>query len=338
MMRAALLRTRYLIVRHGRLLASVLIVAGLLSFGGAGWVYTHPSTTQVTDQTHLQTIQSNVSTQAVVTENATLYSPHQTLKDQPVYLRSATPSPTIILATTVPSDQRVAVSQRILVKYSAKRDGDTFWEESTTIEGTKVTTQSGRVRTKAQIDPGAIQERSQELEETIGDAGSVHVDLRLVVSYTTPRYNGTLSKPIEIRITDEWYRIGSSTASKTHSTPVTRTVPVPTDQRYLGFGVLGAVALLLGIAVSVISWIERGRMDSDELIHELHRLRYAAWISTGTIPDEPEETLIKVASLEELVDIGIDTDNRTIYDPARDRYAIFDGTTVYYYDHSGIYQ
>ncbi|WP_135305470.1 DUF5305 family protein [Haloarcula amylovorans] len=288
----------------------------------------------MTDQTNQQTIQSNISTQAVVTENTTLYTPNQTLENQPVYLRSAAPSPTLILTTTVPSNQKVAVSQQILVNYTADRGDETFWKNSTVIKQTEVTTHSGRTQMKTQVNPEMIQERVQELDETIGDAGSVNVDLRFVVSYTTARYNGTLSKPINIQITDNWYQIDSPTASRTHSIPDERTVTVPTRQRggYIGLGILGGIALLLGIAVSIVSWIEPNQLDSADMVHELQRLRYAEWISTGTIPDDAGETLIEVASLEELVDIGIDTNNRTIYDPSRSRYAIIDGTTVYYYD------
>lgn len=336
MIRSALLRARLVVRRHGTVLVVALALVGIVALGGAGWLYTHPPTTEVTDHTHRQTVRSNVSTQAVVAENATLYEPGRSLKNKPVYLRSVTPSTTLVQTTTVPENRRVAVSQRIVLTYRAEHDDETFWRNSTVIERTETTTRSGRVRTSTRIDPAAIRTRVRALERTVDDAGSVHVGLRSVVSYSTPRYNGTLAEPFELRISDEWYRIGSPSASRTHSMRDTRTVAVPSRQRaaYTGLGVFGAGSLLLGIAVGVVARIDPRREETAELEYQLYRLRHAEWISTGTLPDDAGETTVSVASLEALVDVGIDTNNRVIHDPSCGWYAVIDGSTVYCYDRS----
>lgn len=335
MSRVALLRARYLLVRHGNILAIALLLLGAVALAGAGWAQMHPSTTEVTDETHRQTIQSTLSTQAVVVEDSRLYTSGQTLRDQPVYLRSATPSPNLLLQTAVPDGERVTVNQRIELTYRAAREGETFWENTTTLVQTETTTSSGTVKIRTPLDINATQSRANAIRETIEGAGSVHVELRLYVSYETPRYNGTMSKPIALQITNDWYRLGSPTATREHSTPVTRTVKIPgQEMRAAGPALLGVLSLGLGLVVGKFSRDESRGLEPSTMEEELHRMRYTDWISTGTIPDREGMTVIEVESLEALVDVAIDTNTRTIYDPDRDCYAIFDGSTTYWYEAS----
>ncbi|MFB6303368.1 MAG: DUF5305 family protein [Haloferacaceae archaeon] len=334
MIRSAALRARYLIAQYGGLIATACVVVGLVSLGGAGWLFAHPPTTETTDHTHRQTIQSNVATEAVVAENATLYDPGRTLTNRSVYLRSEAPVAMIVGTTTVPEGQPVTVSQRLVATYSAGRDGTTFWRDSTTLGRTETTTRSGRVRTRVRFDPAAVRNRTAELGAAIGNAGSVDLRLRFEVSYETPRYAGTLAKTFSARVGDGWYGIDTPSVSRTHTTPVTSTTTVPTRQRGLrtGLGGLGVGGLLAGVAALVAWRVESRRTRTGDLTLELHRRRYADWISTGTVPEDAGETTIGVASLEDLVDVGIDTGNRVIHDPSRDRYVIVDGSTLYYFD------
>lgn len=334
MIRSALLRTRYVLFRHGAVIAAVLVIVGVLSVAGAGWLYTNPQTTEVTDETQRQTIESNVSTHALVRADNTMYEAGQTLRNEPVYLRSATPSPSVVLTTTVPPGERTTVDQRLVVEYRAVRDGETFWSNETVVDRTNGTSQGGEVRLDADLDPAAIRNRTREIESRVGTAGSVHVSLRTVVSYETTRYNGSFSRPVDLQVTDEWYRVGTPSVSKTHSTPETRTVDVPTRNRWmhLGLGGLGGIALLGGLGLGTVLRLSRRRLSTSELERHIHELRYEEWISTGRLDDDVGENVVTVASLEDLVDIGIDTDTRIIHDPTSDRYAIVDGATVYRFD------
>lgn len=334
MMRAAFLRARHFLARYGGIVAVACVVVGVLAVGGTGWLYANPPTTEVTDHTDRATITSSVTTEAVVAENATLYEPGETLQNRTVYLRSDAPAATLVGTTTVPDGQEVTVSQRLVATYSAERDGSTFWREETTLARTETTTRSGQVRTRTRFDPEAVEARLGEIDDAIGSAGTVHVRLRLEVAYETPRYDGTLEETFGVTVEDGWYRIGTPSVSRTHSTPVTRTVDVPARQRgtLTGLGGLGVGGLLAGVVALVVWRVESRRPHADDLTLELHRRRYADWISTGTVPEDAGETTIGVASLEDLVDVGIDTGNRVIHDPSRDRYAIVDGSTLYYFD------
>lgn len=335
MSRLTVLRARRLLVLYGKVIAIALILLSAVALAGAGWAYTHPQTTQVTDETHRQTVTADLATQAVVVENSTLYEPGRTLENQPVYLRAATESPTLVVRTTAEDAERLTVDQRIEITYRAEREGETFWEKTTTLAHNETTTSSDHVRTRTGLDIQAIQNRTNALRGTIGSAGSVHVELRLHVSYSTDRYNGSLSTPIPIQIRTDWYRLGSPSATQQHSTPVSRTVVVPgQDARATGPGVLGLFSLGLGLIVAKLSRSETSKLDRTDMEHEMHRLRYSEWISTGTIPEAAGETVVEVDSLEGLVDIAIDSNTRTIYDPERDSYAIIEGTTVYRYDRS----
>lgn len=334
MIRSALLRTRYVLFRHGAVIAAVLVVAGVLAVAGAGWLYTHPPTTEVTDETQRQTIESTVSTQAQVRADSAMYESGQTLRNEPVYLRAAAPSSAVVLTTSVPPDERTTVEQRLVVEYRVDHDGETFWENTTVVDRNTETTRSGDVRLAARLDPAAIQNRTREIERRVGDAGTVHVRLRMVVSYETTHYNGSFSRPVDLQVADRWYSVGTPSVSRTHSTPETRTVDVPTRNRWLhvGLGSLGGLALLSGLGLAGMVRVTGRRLSRSELERHIHELRYDAWISTGTLDEDLGEQVVTVASLEDLVDIGIDTDNRIIHDPTDDRYAIVDGVTVYQFD------
>lgn len=331
MIRSAHLRLRYLLARHGSRIAIALLLVGVASLGSAGWLYAHPPTTEVTDRTNERTIRSEISTRGTPTGATDLYGGERTVRNLPVYLVASMPTPVVEQTTSVPPGQPVDVDQRLVLTYRAVRDDETFWNESTTLERTRTTTTTGSVRTRTTLDVGAIESRRTELQQTVGEAGTVHVALRLEVAYETRRYRGNLSEPVEFQLGDGWYHIEAATAERTHSTPVTRTVPVPTHgvQPSAVLGGLGAVVLLAGVGVARAT---RTGSEPAATTRELHRLRYAEWISRGSLRTTSGENVVVVASLEELVDVAIDTGSRVIHDVDADRYAVVDGATVYYYD------
>ena len=125
------LRLKYLCGRYWRLLVPALVVLSALAFGGAAaGVTSDAQPQQTTVETDSMTVETALSTEATVTGNTTLYEQNETLTNVPVYLRSATPKMRLIAVTTTPSDRTVSVTQRIVLRLSATRNGDVFWRDS----------------------------------------------------------------------------------------------------------------------------------------------------------------------------------------------------------------
>jgi hypothetical protein len=67
----------------------------------------------------------------------------------------------------------------------------------------------------------------------------------------------------------------------------------------------------------------------------VYRERYAEWISNGEFPTDTDKRYVTISSLEDLVDIAIDSNKRVIYDETLDAYGVADGDIVYYYGDEG---
>lgn len=330
-------RLKYLITRQGPMIALALVLVGALVIGAAGWMYATPETAEVTDQTNRVTISSGLHSNARVTGNSSLYETGTQLHDPPVYLFSATPTATLNLTTTVPADQSVDVTQEVTVVYTATRDGEPFWQRSSTLAREETTTQSGSVTTRTGLDPRAIQRQVTQLENEIGTAGSVSVRLQYTVIYETAQYEGQLTTTAPLTITDDWYVIGTESVERTHSTPVSRTVTVPDQNRdrYLIAGGLGGLLILAGTGIAGLYYTRLQDIDENALAYHVHRERYTDWISRGKLPESLQSPAIQTESLEDLIDVAIDTGNRAIYDSERELYVVFTDTATYYFDDGG---
>jgi len=112
-------------------------------------------------------------------------------------------------------------------------------------------------------------------------------------------------------------------------------VTVPT-RNPLGYVLAGGLGLGLLVVAGIVAVSYRRGFDRQRLEQRVHELRYSEWISTGSIPDAFTETTISIDSLEGLVDVAIDTDNRVIHDGDHNVYVVVSGSAVYYYSPDGI--
>lgn len=325
-------RLHYLLARNGPTIAAALVVAGLLTLSGVGWAYTHPSTTEVTERTDVRTVGTELHTSAVVTGESALYADGTRLRDEPVYLLPTTPRSRINLTTTTPANASVQVEHHLELVYTVSRGDEAFWRRSRTLLREE-TTRAGAVTASERIDAREIRERFERIRDEVGTAGTPRVALRLTVSYEVDGYSDRLALTVPIRFGDGWYEIGTDSAERTHGTPVTRTVTVPPRNRglSLGAGAAGVLSVLVG---GTVLYRLRGRRHADEeRAHRVHRARYADWISTGELPAELGDRTVRTATLEDLVDVAIDTGNRVVHDPNKGLYVVFTETATYRYEY-----
>lgn len=334
MSQVGLLRLKLFVAQHGPILALGFALVGVLLLGAAGWEYSTPPTTEVTDHTNKQTIRSELHTHATTTGNTSLYGSGRTLVDQPVYLLASAPSITLTQRTTLPAGQPVHVEQDVTIRYYVAHDGTTFWEESHVLVQNETTTSTGEVVTKTSLDMSTVQSRLNEITAEVGQAGTIQAQLVVTLSYETNRYTGELSETVPVQLTDSWYSIDAAPLERTHSTPVQRSVPIPTRDP-LGYLIPGGIGGLLLIAAGGIAINYPRGFNQRQLEQRIHELRYTEWISTGSVPNPLGERTVSIDSLEGLVDTAIDTESRVIHDENQQVYIVIDGGVVYYYSPDG---
>lgn len=315
--------------RYGRVIAAAMVILALVAFAGAATTYLNPPVEEVTEETNTQTIQTDVGTTAVVTNGTALYDEGQVLRGMPVYLFEASPNMTLRVRVDVPSGQEVVVTQRHVIRLRATRNGETFYEDRRLVAADRSQVSDGTVWSNTTLDMREIRSYISEKQSAVSGVGSLEVTLRTNVAYETDRYAGTFNTSAPLVFTGEAYWIdGDLSASRTHSTPVTRqSVGSPDMTRVGGLSFLGIV-LLVG-AAGVLH--RSRRIDPLAVETDLARSRYDEWISNGEIPTKTRKDYIRTDSLEDLVDVAIDSNSRVIYDRSLDAYATVEGDIVYYF-------
>jgi hypothetical protein len=323
-------RSKWLVARYGIPLAVVLGLIGVLALGGAYSAYTTPPTEQVSTTVYDQRIESETTTSAVVTGDTDLYQDGATLENKPVYFVNATRNLTFQTVTSLPEGESVNVTQRLVLEHRATRDGKSFWSERRILETSEQQAATGQIVTETTVDMRAVQQTVAERRSEIGTVGTLQTVVQLRVSYETPNYSGTLNATAPIVLTERAYWMeGSLTDGQTHEETTSQEITQPPDlTRVGGLSLLGVVAMALAgvLGVSAI----RG-FDLNVIETELARSRYDEWISRGDLPTKSEKQYISIDTLEDIVDIAIDSNKRVIYDRRYEAYGVVDDDIVYYY-------
>jgi len=323
-------RSRWIVLRYGQPLAVALAVVGLLALGAAAFVYTNPPTEEVSEPVYEHEVATETTTSAVVTGETALYAEGERLEDRSVYFLNATPNLTLRTTTEVPDGEAVSVTQRVTLQHRASRDGQVFWSNQRLLAATEERTKDGAVATEATLDMRAVNRTVAERRSEIGLVGSFESRLVVTVTYETANYSETLKGTAPVVLTDRAYWVdGSAGANRTHAETTTRAVTGPPNRTLAGgLGLLGLVALLAAAGLGTMSF--RG-VDVDAIETELTRNRYEEWISRGDLPTGTGKQFIGIDTLEDLVDIAIDSNKRVIYDEEYEAYGVVDADVVYYY-------
>jgi len=337
------LRVKYLCGRYWSVLVPVLILLSAASFAGAMvGVASEPQPQPVEVQTDSMTVDTTLSTEAVVTGNTSLYSQDEVLSDMPVYFRSATPEVQLIAVTKTPTDRTVTVTQQIILDLSATRNGDVFWRDSQTLTVENHTVTNGTAQTEVTLNVQKL--ASEELANVTAEAGTVgtvEAQVSAVTLYETDRYSGQTAVDTPLSITDRVYEL--ETPQQSEQTNVTTTQQVaaggttasgpqsPLDRvspDSIGAALGGIIAA--GLALSI--WLIKKRIgDFDAFRRHYERVQYVEWISQGTIPATGKYVRISVDSLLDVVDVAIDSEKRVIHDTEKEMYAVVDENVIYEY-------
>ncbi|MFC6716470.1 DUF5305 domain-containing protein [Natrialbaceae archaeon GCM10025810] len=323
-------RLDLLIAKHGRTLVFALVAVGVLSFAATGWVLATPETTTTTEAVGEEGVTSDVSTSAVVVEDG-LWEEGTRLEDSAVYMYDATPELTFEPRTTVPGDEG-EVTHELEVEYEASRDGRVFWNDTDTVLEEDASVEDGVARSEATVDVAEVRNRTGELESRLDGVGSVDVSLAFSVSYDDGTYSGDLTDSTALELTGDAYWLEESLSDDdTYPQTVEREVTESPNPL-----VVGGLSLLGTLALAGAAFVNsRSSIDVERARRAVHERRYDEWISRGSIPMWIGDHHVSLDTLEDVVDVAIDTNERVVHDRQRGLFAVVTDGVVYYYSDRG---
>jgi hypothetical protein len=330
-------QVKYQVAVYGTVAGAVLVVLGIAAIAAGGYVYMNPPTEEIPPQeTDVQEFSTSVDHSAEVVRDTPLYEESETLENQPVYFINATPTLRLEAVATVPDDRTVNVSHQLFIYRAITFEGTTFWDEEVPLAADQAEVEDGQLRIEAELDPASVSNRTSELNNVVSGVGSISTSLRLRTTYRTQStdgepYEGELTSQSAIQITGQAYWLeGDLQASTTESQMTEGTVrQQPPNFFFVGLLGIGGIALILG-GIGLGYWSSE-TADVRGLEEQVHRARYDEWISEGDFPTDAGKQYVYINSLEDLVDIAIDSGKRVIHDPELETYGVVDEDIVYYH-------
>lgn len=328
---------KYYLVLYGRVVSFVAIAAAIAAFGAAGYVYTNPPIEQTSpEETNVQSFSFNTDHRATVTGPTQLYNQGRTLRNHPVYFRNVSPDITFATTVSVPENRQVNITHRIVVNYAATFRGEVFWTRQEVLAAEQWTVRDGQVQTNTTLTVEDYLSRITPFEEAVGSTGTLSRELEFMISYDSPTgdgsaYNGELRSTATIQSSPDAYWISSdigSSTTKSQTRPPEQFRGEPDMQRVQLLGGSGSLLFFSGLVIFI--WARR-QGSPTELELAVVRDRYDEWISQGEFPTGVASEYIFINSIEDLVDIAIDTNKRVIHDSNLDTYSVVDDQIVYYY-------
>ena len=334
-------RLDLLLAKRGRGIAIALVAIGVLALVASGWAVANPSTS-TSPQHAEERVSSDVETSAVVVENGTLWNEGQRLENSGVYMLNATPELTIRPETRFANETASApiddadVSHELTLRLEATREGEAFWNETETLIDDSPSVEDGVATSTVTIDVESYRERQREIEREIAGVGSVDIHLEFRSTYDTGANQGVQETATTLEVTDDAYWLGeslSATDEHSHQTGTTETTESRNLGLIAGLSVLGTLSLA-GAAVVA----RRSPIDEEAARRAVHEQRYAEWISRGSIPMWIGDYHVSLDTLEDVVDVAIDTNERVVHDTQRGLFAVVNDGVVYYYSDRGLWE
>lgn len=317
--------------KYGLVIAAVCLLLAFGAFGLAYQSFADRPTETIVEEVDVQSFEMDTSTEAIVDgNNITLYEPNERLVDMPVYFVGESPVMTLVLTASVPADQAVDLDVRVTLEYEGTRDDMTFYERTEVLGEASQQTTDGSTELRVDVDMRDVFREVDRVRAKVSTVGTLTTRIAAEITYTGAQYEGELSDRTQLVLATNafWLDEGlSDSVTRSRTVTDTRTLPRDMGSVYL-FGGVGTLLLLVGGLAGLVSI--RG-VDVERLETRLARAEFDEWISHGEIPTRSEKEYVRVESLEDVVDIAIDTNKRVIFDANLEAYGVVDGDIVYYY-------
>ncbi|WP_018256419.1 DUF5305 domain-containing protein [Halomicrobium katesii] len=347
---ASVLRARHLIAQH----LAIAVVVCLVLAGAGGFVayaeYSAPDTTTEQRVTASWTTDSSFAHQATVERSTRAFESGTILRNRSAYLFRVTPA----LAGEhrfrhegAPGAATVATDVQ-LVKRSVGGTGDDrteFWRVTDSLASAETTIAPGEsARTSFRVNVSRQRNETRQIERELGGTpGRIELFVLVTTNVTTivdgERLERSRTERLTIRPATATYAVAANTTGARDEPISTETVSVPVEQnsaRIYGGGAFAALSLLAAAGLVVADRRDRLAVPPETVAAirtERTRDRFDEWISVGRVPEPADdERVVTVDSLEDLVDVAIDSDRRVIEDGDDGRFVVLVDRVRYCYE------
>ncbi|WP_136689529.1 DUF5305 domain-containing protein [Halorhabdus amylolytica] len=347
------LRVRARVVDNYELLLAVAVLLGLL--GGFLTYTTHvdPGTSAETREVSSWESSGEFTHRATVMNGTAAFAEGSTLRNRSVYFREITPrlNGSFAYAYRASDGGDLTVETTVSLVFRSieqaqeeQDDATVFWRDSRVLtrERNEGVSPGDRVTSSFSTNVSAAANEVSRIDEQHGGTpGQLEVAIVAETAITGTR-NG---EPVDVTRTyrlpidpgDSVYRVqdpGVVTKSGDQTTQVT--VPATHGSlRRMGGPVLLVLSLAAVAGLAYGRWTDRLTVtarERDWLAYRSDRDAYDEWITTGRVDDEDADEVIRVDSLEGLVDVAIDTNGRVIEDERRHTFVVLDDDRRYHFE------
>jgi hypothetical protein len=304
-------------------------------------------------------INASIIDSAVVQEDSERYEDDRVLRRYPAYFKQYTPDLTLSITTQSTPNVTVDIRKELISQREVTRGGELVYVNNRTlIERNHFSVTDGRTAWERTFNVEDEIENPRDRVDEDFSSGEVSFDRNFILNVyykTDPvngtRYSGLLQIPetpgsasFEINTADEVYWVsGKQSVNETVWNNRTETVTLPpTDgvsepaesERPEPDLQLVGILTMLGLAAFAIGAVIATKVpdiDEAELRAEAEHEEYSEWISEGELVLDANNEYVYVSSIEDLVNVAIDTDKRVIHDSDLSVYTVTDGEVIYYY-------
>lgn len=330
---------------------SVIVVAlVLLVVLGAWGTYATHADPGTTTEEHVEStweLDGSFEHEATVTEPNPVYEVGTTLENRSVYPVRVAPEidGTFAFIYRASEGGDLDADVELLVRHRAVDDEteEIVWETTDTVDRhTASSLESGSpLDAEFAVNLSALEAESSDIDEQLGEVpGTVETTVVAVVDLSGTVNGDTVDREqtytLALDRTGNAYRLEDRTAGAER---FESTEEIVVERSYSPVRSVGAPLLLGSSLIALIGLaVVRRRvppLDDDErelLAYRADREELDEWIVTMTHPDGVDGgPRIEAASLADLVDFAIDTDNGVVYDTTRDEYLVAHRDRTYVY-------
>lgn len=320
----------------------VILVACLLAVGAGGWLLyaAQPGTETETVVTDRWNEQGRFTHAAEVTQSNPVFETG-TVLERNVYYSSVSPEleGTYVYEHGDEIDRQVTMDLRLVVQ--SAREDSVLWRRVDPLDTTERTVAAGEtIAGEWAVNVSATAARVERIREQLG-ASVGTVEIRVVAEVTTNTEDGQPTRHTRsfgIDTNGETFSVTPPEAyGETYETTADRTVETGVTLSLAGGGTGLLIAGLTGTVVLGTTRVRDGfelpAPERERIAYEQERAAFDEWITVGEVPERlADRPSVEVESLEGLVDVAIDTDQRVVEDPRRDTLWIQTPTVTYRYE------
>ncbi|WP_302082419.1 DUF5305 domain-containing protein [Salinibaculum rarum] len=324
----------------------IALAGGYLTMGAYGETDTR---TEIHQTTTWESSASFVHSATVVNDTA-VYTEGERLHNRSTYFLELTPrlDGAFVYTYTARDGANLTSSATTRLVYRSVAESDNgaateYWRLDSPLANRTTTLSSGeRLRVPFSVNITAAEQRLEEVDAQFGGTPGtkeVYLETELTLSGTRNGDPVDRTRTYRLPITPDGsvYQVGSDgpfADSGNRTERVTEPVPSGPMESYGGplLLVLGLVAATCCVGGRYTGVLSVSETEREWLAYRDARNEFDDWISSVHVPEtELPDSTVDVESLEDLVDIAIDTDGRVLEATDHDRFLLFGEHRTYAY-------